>query len=87
MPNPEIAQMLTLSTVHVSKETADRLALCNIPAVYRKGEFGWFVYGGIAAELPADLRAVVDFAQLHGCEWIMLDRDADAIDELSIYDW
>ena len=38
-------------------------------------------------ELPYDLINCLGFAQKHNCYWLMLDCDAEVIDELEIYEW
>ena len=45
----EISRMLTISTVHISKKTAERLTFGNphdlkMPAYFEKGDYGWFVF-------------------------------------------
>ena len=38
-------------------------------------------------DMPDDLKACCERARDRGCEWIMFDRDADALPELASYDW
>ena len=102
----EIAKMLTISTAHVSPDTIkdlDRvsshtlstdLLSCNIPfAVYRKSEYGYFVYiteesmdRAIIGELcPRDLLKAAIFAGEHECNILCLDRDGEILPELTDY--
>jgi len=87
-----ILKMLDLSTAHVSKETAqmlddDRLSDFVVP--YQKGDFGWFIWVPPVEHegVPADLRAVLAYARTQQCDWVMLDCDAETIDNLPSFDW
>lgn len=93
MSNPEIAKMLTISTGHVSRETAAKLehgGACFL-SIFAKGEYGWFIFvardddsmGGA----PPDLAACIAKARALGCDWLCLDRDGDELDGLPVYDW
>jgi hypothetical protein len=63
--------------------------------VYPHGDYGWLICiaGDIAMDEefrqagPAELLAVIAYADDNGCEWVLLDRDADLIDELPNFDW
>lgn len=97
----EIARMLTISTAHISKETADLLAgdvdfgidVCwgACLSVYNKGDYGWLVFADAANTghpgMPADLAACLRLAQENDCEWLCLDRDGDVVESLPVYDW
>lgn len=97
--NLEIDKMLTLSTAHITKETADLLErevkylLDKIPlAIYNKAEFGWFIHVPdeyyLEKELvPNDLLECVNIAIKYNCKWLCLDCDGLIIPELKIYDW
>lgn len=95
----EIAKMLTLSTAHITPETAKRLDkfvergersddLDGIVA-YGKADYGWFIFVGDAKTrgLPADLKYLVNVAYNNDCLWLCLDRDGDTVDDLISYDW
>lgn len=48
---PEITKMMTISTRHVTNETAvllnaiaDEYPNADAPTVYKKGEFGWLIF-------------------------------------------
>lgn len=76
----EIAKLLTLSTAHITPETAKRLeAFCNPGlrhtrdaclwldgiVVYEKSEYGWFIYCGDAKDDPEKFDALpADLAYL-----------------------
>lgn len=98
-PHGEFTKMLTISTLHVSEETAKKLdATCDdamaadhwMPPIYEKDGFGWFIFidTDVMKEyenIPADLKTVLTYAANCGCTWLCLDADADQIPELPTY--
>ena len=96
----EIDKMLTLSTAHITENTATLLAnnikkdnpyLKNI-AVYPKGDYGYFIYiideiSENDVRLPADLRACLKYALDLKCSMLCLDRDGDTMSDLKAYNW
>lgn len=91
--NLEIAKMLTLSTAHIKKETAEFLNNPNSDLiVFAKGEYGWFISGEwiqeeLIPDIPEDLIKIVHLAQENECLWICLDRDGEEIEGLPVYKW
>lgn len=97
----EIHKMLTLSTGHVRKSTAQLFELNtdDVPIFFEKkpwGErdgdgYGWFIPiikdEPFPHTCPDELVKVREFAEAQGCTWIMFDRDADTIDDLPTWDW
>ena len=91
----EISKILTISTAHITEETARLLDIepdnDNMHlSVYNKAEFGWFVYvykNIDAINVPDDLRKCLELAKANDCEWLCLDCDADVVDELDEYEW
>ena len=94
----DISKMLTMSTGHISWSTAKRLdeecsadgsTLSMFPVVYKKGDVGWFIYVGDGEdeEVPDDLARCIKLAKLNKCDWLCLDRDADVVDTLDVYEW
>lgn len=89
----EIEPMLTISTGHITKDTADafdaKMGDDGIPAFFPKGDYGWFVFvpDQIEPECPADLASLLRFAKEKGCTWLVLDCDAEQVDGLPTYDW
>lgn len=91
----EINKMLTLSTCHITEETANRLSkdpddnnlgLC----VYPKAGYGYYiaVTDDITEEnLPDDLKRVIRFAAFMDCQTLCLDCDGSVCDFLPTYDW
>lgn len=85
----EIRSVLGLSTSHITLETS-----INIPRLqdltahpYAEGFFIFIPDDINSCELPSDLKKCMNFAKDHGCKWLNLDRDAEEIKELPIYDW
>lgn len=91
----EINKMLTISTRHISMETADFLnaeAEQNLISivVYPKSKYGWFIPISEAAcnkNIPDDLRQVIQFALDLKCQWLCFDRDGLEVPYLKVYDW
>ena len=96
----EIDKMLTLSTAHITENTATLLAnnikkdnpyLKNI-AVYPKGDYGYFIYmideiSENDIRLPADLRTCLQYALDLKCTMLCFDRDGDIMSDLKEYNW
>lgn len=93
----EITRMLTISTAHVSKETAAKLDYedgfaweCCL-AIYRKEDCGWLIFVDAAnlssKSIPEDLKACLALARAKNCEWLCLDCDGEALGILPTYDW
>jgi hypothetical protein len=92
-----IIKTLDISTAHLPDATlqmAEDLALTRNPAM--QNEYGMIFH------VPSDegealigtrpgfnceaLTKIIEFARQQGCKMVMLDRDADTIDELPIYE-
>lgn len=88
-------KMLTISTSHVTEETAMLLNDGQIKnlIIFDKGDVGWFIFidDGLEPELkkdlPKDLLDCFECALMFGCDWLCLDRDADTVSALALYDW
>lgn len=86
-----IEKALTLSTAHITEETArwldtnpDRFV------IYPKKNYGWFISVGELEDfegIPSDLVFLIGYAMGSDCCWIQLDRDAETIMELPTFDW
>lgn len=87
----EIDKMLTLSLVHIKKETAEYLNDEGNKdlVIYEKSEYGWFIYiDELVSEIrQPDLKQVINFAKENDCAWLCFDRDAGTIDSLPEYNW
>lgn len=63
--------------------------------IYPHGEYGWLInvvgLGGESASWVVDnhpsLGAVIVAAHKLGACWVLLDRDADVVRHLPVYDW
>lgn len=96
---PEISKMLTISSGHISDETAEMLE--REPelnalrlSVYTKsaddGEnYGWFIYlpSDIHDGVPADLAKCMRIAASNGCNVLCLDGDGPEYPGLETFDW
>lgn len=91
----EISQMLTISTSHISNETAKLLDESDLGiVVFNKGEYGWFIWLSDKKEyyenekIPTDLFKIMDYTKhIVGCEWLCLDVDGEILDVLNTYEW
>ena len=97
----DIAKMITLSTTHITEDTAGRLD--NEPdtnalglTIYKKANYGWFLYISDyvktdilndTASLPDDLKLCLKTAIDNNCEWLCLDCDGPEYDKLPKYNW
>lgn len=91
----EISKMLTISTAHITKETAD---LLNVEmkednmwlCVYNKENYGWFIHVPDDLEdlnVPDELMKCLLFAKDIGCDWLCLDCDGEVLPYLHQYNW
>lgn len=83
---------LTISTAHVSVETAMALNDDKFGLIaYDKGDYGWwFFINDLPADMapvPSDLRLLLERAQSLNCVWLCLDQAADCLDDLPTYEW
>lgn len=88
-----IKRYLTISTNHISRETAywlsyladDLLANGGDSSIVHSFTHGWFISVGAFDshdDTPEDIRAIVNLARMHGCEHILLDVDGPVLAEL-----
>ena len=94
----EIGRMVTLSTGHITNETAEKLdrdpdtneiGLSVYPKADSGENVGWFIYlsEAIPGSCPDDLKTVLEYASKHGCGMVCLDCDGPVIEALPAYDW
>lgn len=88
----EISKMLTVSTAHVSKETAELLENDELDIViFDKGEYGWFIFlsdeDDYYDNFPVELLKLMNFAKDLCCDWLCLDRDGEVLEYLETFDW
>ena len=91
-----IYKYLDISTAHITKETNELLIKNSdneqFPVIVLKTGHGFFInipynIDELERELPGDLISCLGFAQKYSCRWLMLDCDAEVIDDLETYDW
>lgn len=89
---PEISHVITISTEHIRPEAASLLDADAVELiVWKKDKYGyvvmtigWELYG---EDIPEDLRACVQYAAEHNCDWLCLDGDAKTVQGLPLYEW
>ena len=97
---PEIARMLTLSSGHISEETAQKLdrepdtddmSLCVYEKSAKGGEpYGWYIQVPPDTDpdsIPDDLKRCIEIARAQGCSVLCLDSDGPEYPGLETYDW
>jgi hypothetical protein len=94
----EIGRHLVLSTVHVSMKTADMLdgwaghEPSSRPLAVASTHFGWFIPTREAEEpdreqIPDEVLAAMRLGREQGCDYLLFDCDASAIDALQTFPW
>lgn len=91
-----IYKYLDISTAHITRET-DEYLKWEMESEYgnlivNKKECGYFIcvpynIDDIEMHIPTDLVKCLGLAKKHGCNWLVLDCDAEIIDELETYEW
>lgn len=78
--------ILVLSTGHVTSEVMK--TLCQDSCIMQS-EYGVLLsYFTLSIHMKEPcVKAIADFANLHGCEFVMLDRDGLVEESLPQYDW
>lgn len=81
--------LLVLSTAHLRQQTCNGWLQAAPFAAFAKGDYGWFVSvpDDEPEDLPADLGECLALARSLKCDWVMFDRDADALSILPVHDW
>ena len=94
----EIGRYLVLGTVHVSMTTAELLdgwaavEPASRPLGVASTHYGWFVptrqvEGPDVLAIPDELLAATALGRGLGCDYLLFDCDACAIDELPTFPW
>lgn len=91
-----IEPMISLNTAHITYE-ADQLLREGLSMGdlihYPKAEYGYFICvldpdgNNKETSLPCCLQDILGYARSKGGQWLMLDRDAEVVSELPVYDW
>jgi len=87
----EIHLLLVTSTAHVTDQEAKALTDHG----YSRDQTGWFFHvGGEEHDALTEiirksrgLFAVILCARVNGCHYVLLDRDAETLPGVPIYDW
>lgn len=89
----EIERILVATTAHITREEARKLDLGN----YSRGDTGWLIYvnhpSDYRSQIPEisqpseGLAGAIAQARALGCAYLLLDRDADALEGVPTYDW
>lgn len=91
MGKVQIETIYTVSTAHITKETAEWLDTDPEDlVVYRKEDYGWFIaVGGIddLIGIPGDLVFLIGAAIGADCDWLQIDRDVKVTDGLLTFEW
>ena len=90
MRHIEIENILTISTSHITEETAAVLENMEL-VVYKKGNCGWFIYvdsaNAIMDTIPNDLKECLGFAKSLRCNILCLDSDGPIVENMGVYSW
>ncbi len=97
MTKPESHQFVAISTGHVSAETARMLhstPCAQWPCVGGAyADYGWFFYahdenaGEGDLRIPGDLFGVMTWVRQQGFSHVLLDRDAEQVENLAWHHW
>lgn len=101
----DIQKVLTVSITHIPEEIAIKIErVCNKTAIYytgisnlsiyKKAEYGWWIYvpknmtdSFTNRDVIKELQPLIKLACENNCEWLCIDRDGDVVDFLPVYIW
>jgi hypothetical protein len=94
----EIGRYLVLGTVHVSMKTAELLDAWALlepasrPLCVASTHYGWFIptreiEGPDRLAIPDELLAAMALGRVQGCDYLLFDCDACAINGLPSFPW
>ena len=82
---------LEISTAHLKQKTLKGLNTMEPPYTY---EYEEGIFMSVPdknetniSDMPKDLRILLQYAWINGIDLIRMDRDADVIDDIPVYDW
>lgn len=92
MPN-RIISVLDVSTANLPQEVCQHLG--GFPGViaHEHDEYGWLLWVPTdlnepgREKVPAEVWTILVYARSHGCDYVLIDRDADAEPDLPRWDW
>lgn len=94
-----IDTILTISTAHISEETAEKLEteMCSfdmglvVYAMDTHEACGWMVMVDSPAdgdeEVPEELAALLNFCKENHIDWLRFDRDGEILPGFPVFDW
>jgi hypothetical protein len=88
-----IAVILDISTGHLTRHDVEIMesGLLPRPMSIMQGDYGflvntaWLNHEGL--DMPASLKACLEFGRKHGCAYVLFDRDAPHNEVLPVYEW
>ena len=88
----DLSAMITVSSAHITKETADLLAENKLDlAVFPKGGYGWYIacpdINDRPNDLPLDLYRLLDLAYVYNCGILCIDGEGKKVIGFPEYDW
>ena len=94
----EIGRHLVLSTVHVAMKTAELLdawaglEVGSRPLAVASTCYGWFIPTREAEEpdrvqIPQEVLTAMRFGREQGCDYLLFDCDASAVEGLEVFPW
>lgn len=97
-PHGPVRRFLDLGTSHLPQGLCEYLNSYDGVIAWRHGtetdQYGWWLWvpedpqeHASDYEIPSEVLTVQLYARSHGCDWVMFDRDSDAIDELPRWEW
>ena len=82
---------LEISTAHLKQKTLEGLNTMEPPYTY---EYEEGIFMSVPdknetniSDMPKDLRILLQYAWINGIDLIRMDRDANVIDDIPVYDW
>lgn len=89
-----IKKILEINGSHISKETSNILSSEPefINLIIQELDYGWLLSECEDTDLDTglihnDLQAIMLKARELGCDYVILDCDAECLDGLAVYDW
>ncbi|MFG3710946.1 hypothetical protein [Micromonospora sp. NPDC047730] len=88
-----VRQFLDLSTSHLPEKVCDGLGGYPGVTAYEHTAYGWFVWApsdpnlDIYEKVPEEIKAIWRHARKLGCEYVLLERDADDDPNLPTWNW
>lgn len=80
--------LVALTTAHLRKETAQRMADGELDILCYPNEYGAFIYVGDEQHTThPELQAIIVAAQADGIVWLKFDCDAAEVPGLEIFEW